>query len=268
MKRKIIRLIACLCTVLIMCLSFSVGAHAEQVSKGESIALCIYIGGISDMASYSAVVTYDPSVLKSTDKKIPNGTSSYRFDPAGKISLAVIYDAIEGMDFTDYTLVCTLTFEALTNIEDTADLFSCEITEAINTSFETVDGKCIAASCVVLSDGEPAEKVQLPIENEINIDRSALAENAKHDEPIQKPEKKTKTDKEKEIISESSAPVISSTPSHAEFDSDTHPAIRFDTSTPNNNNVRHKSMVFFCLGAGFFIVAIVGAVLISVKNKE
>ena len=67
------------------------------------------------MASYSAVVTYDPSVLKSTDKKIPNGTSSYRFDPAGKISLAVIYDAIEGMDFTDYTLVCTLTFEALTS---------------------------------------------------------------------------------------------------------------------------------------------------------
>ena len=263
MKRKVLRIAACLCAALIFCFSFSVCVSAQQAYEGETVALRLYISGVPDMASYSAYIKYDASRLIFKEKEIPYGTVSFNFAQNGIISIAVICNEIKGMDFSDNTLVCTLTFDALTDIEDMQDLFNCKITEAINLSYQTVDEKCITAFCAVSSDGK-----EFSTENEIYVDKSELASSTNNNVSAVTDTGADQTDNTKESKPESHAESITSTYAGQQSELDGQPAIRFDTSTPNVNSAKQRSMIFIGLGLGFFLVSIVGIVLISVKNKK
>ena len=266
MKRTVIGIAACLFCALILCFSFSVCVSAQQAYEGDTVALRLYISGVPDLASYSAYIKYDSSLLKFKEKEIPYGMVSFNFAQNGIISIAVICDEIEGMDFSDNTLVCTLTFDALTDIDDTQELFDCKITEAINMKYQTVDEKCFDAFCAVSADGQ-----EFSAEDKIYVDKSQLASGTNNNVSVPADVSTGQTDNTdniKESKPESRTEMTASTYAGQQSELDGQPAIRFDTSTPNVNSAKQKSVIFIGLGIGFFIAALVGIVLMSVKNKK
>lgn len=156
--KRIRYFIAMICAAAMVTMISAVPSAAQSASVGDTVVVRTYVSNQDNMATISAVLSYDENYLDFLSADVIYGTSSCNTEIKGEVRWATVLSFLGGEDFTEKTEVATVTMIAKSNITNVEELISNTVLEAYDGDLVQVDYSSVTAEAEVYSDDSSANQ--------------------------------------------------------------------------------------------------------------
>lgn len=286
MKRILKRIITLfVCLILLSCSAVSVSA--ESASIGDIVTARVYISGQSDMTGISSTLIYDGDYLDPVTYDLPFSISSCNDLTEGEIIWVALFDAVNGLDFSEKTEVFTVTFIAKQDIDNVDGLISNNVSEAYNADFNEIDFSNITVETEVAKDDSNADNTSSKTEfviskyegvGDISSDEEVVSSERSNIERsnIERNETDTSTDEsivsssDIESITETSENISSkSTVSYVSSEVADRSPVKLDTSSGFTSSEASETTSTYIVGLviGVIVIIILAIIVVVLSGK-
>lgn len=138
---------------IIIYISGAPAACAQTAHSGAQVVARVYISGKSGVTSLNDTISYDSQLLELQSCNMSYSMSAVNDTEPGKLTFAVIFDAVSGADFTDKTEVFTATFAAKADINDLKGAVKNIVSEFIDADLKKIDSSYVTLELEVTGSG-------------------------------------------------------------------------------------------------------------------
>lgn len=147
-----------ICAAAMVTMISAVPSAAQSASVGDTVVVRTFVSNQDNMATISAVLSYDENYLDFLSADVKYGTSSCNTEVKGEVRWATVLSFLGGEDLTEKTEVATVTLIAKSDIANVEELISNTVLEAYDGNLTQVDYSCITVEAEVYSDDSNANE--------------------------------------------------------------------------------------------------------------